>query len=179
MRDRPFPFSRGTATLAAVKSANLTLRLGAARLRATVDWPRTGGTGLALVLIDRPDLVKPLLIDRVVVALLGPRSFDAELGALEWLAEHGPELGPSTGGVVLVGGARAARLAAVVRDNGWPRLDRQVLVHPRFTPEDPTPSSLKGVAPATVVHSDDSRDDGRRYAAHLRGAGVQVIEVRG
>jgi acetyl esterase/lipase len=40
------------------------------------------------------------------------------------------------------------------------------------------PSLLSGVAPATVVHRQDGRDHGRRYAARLREAGVEVEEIR-
>jgi hypothetical protein len=160
-----------------MSGANLTLRFGSARLRATVYWPRTGAAALALVLADGASWAEGLGGDSVIVALLGNYECAEELGALRWLAEHAGELGVGSERVIVAGGARAARLAAAVRDARWPVLLRQVLVHPRFDPENPIPSNVAGVAPATIVHGDDSRDDGRRYAALLRSAGVAVEEV--
>ena len=159
-------------------SATLTLRFGAARLRARVDWPRSSVAGIALALTDGPAWGDGFLDDCVVVTPLGSRRPNDELGALEWLADHAGELGAGSGHLVLVGGARAARLAVTARDRGWPQLHRQVLIHPRFSPEHPIPSDVAGVAPATVVCGDDRRDDGPRYAALLRDAGVSVMEVR-
>lgn len=158
--------------------ASLTFRFGSGRLRASVNWPETEALALALVLTDELAPADPLVRDCVVVGLLGRRRCAEELGALEWLAEHGGDLGPGCDRLMLAGGARAARLAAGVRDNGWPVLHRQVLVHPRFGPENPIPPSVSGVAPATVVHSGDPGDDGFRYAALLRAAGVAVEEVQ-
>jgi acetyl esterase/lipase len=160
--------------------ANLTLRFGAARLRAGVSWPPgdADAQGLALALGDELAWADTLLAGCVVVSLLTAHPRAEELDALEWLAEHAAELGAGSDRLVVAGGARAARLAIAARDTGWPRLHRQVLVHPRFSPENPIPSSVAGVAPATIVHSDDPRDDGPRYAALLRDAGVGVEEVR-
>jgi hypothetical protein len=163
---------------AAVTSANLTLRFGAARLRARVDWPRARATAVALALADGTAWAGGFLDDFVVVTPLGSQRTGEELGALEWLADHAGELGAGSGTLVLAGGARAARLAVAARDNGWPKLHRQLLIHPRFGREHPIPSDVAGVAPATVICGDDRRDDGRRYAALLRDAGVPVTEVR-
>ena len=61
-----------------------------------------------------------------------------------------------------------------------PRLARalaQLLVHPRFTASHPMPRNVAGAPPATVV-CDAGIDGGRRYAARLRAAGVEVHEVR-
>jgi acetyl esterase/lipase len=156
----------------------LTLRFGAARLRARVDWPRAGATAVVLALTDETARANGFLDNCVVVTPLGSRRPGDELGALEWLADHAGELGAGSGHLVLAGGARAARLAVTARDNGWPQLHRQVLIHPRFGPEHPVPFDVTGVAPATVICGDDRRDDGRRYAALLREAGVRVTEVR-
>ncbi len=158
--------------------ANLTLRFGAARLRASVCWPRSEALALAFVLAGDMPAHDTVLHDCVVVALLETHRVAEELGALQWLGEHARDLGAISDRVIVAGGARAARLAVAVRDNGWPVLDRQVLVHPRFSSGCPIPSSVGGVAPATVVSRGASHDDGRRYAALLRDAGIDVEEVR-
>jgi acetyl esterase/lipase len=58
----------------------------------------------------------------------------------------------------------------------------QLLLSPSFTLGPASPllaPSLAGVAPATVVtaENDPAGEDGRRYAARLRAAGVEVEEV--
>jgi alpha/beta hydrolase fold len=104
-----------------------------------------------------------------------------EIAALEWSADHARELGADPGRLVVagleVGGACAAWLALAVRDNGWPALGRQVLVHPRFTEQRPPPLRVAGVVPATVVTPGGPNDDGTRYAARLRRSGIEVIEL--
>jgi hypothetical protein len=167
-----------------VTTANLMLRFGAARVRALVRWPRAGDIGdeprrpLALVLADEMTWVGELLGDCVVVTLCEPHRYPDELGALQWLSEHAADIGAVGGRVVIAGGARAARLAVAARDGGWPQLHRQLLIHPRFSAEDPMPVELAGLAPATVVCSRFGDDDGPRYVALLRAAGIDVTEVR-
>jgi acetyl esterase/lipase len=39
------------------------------------------------------------------------------------------------------------------------------------------PSGVAGAAPATIVTTGARQDDGRRYAAALRAAGVEVREL--
>jgi hypothetical protein len=188
-----------------MKVAELTLRFGATRLHASVRWPRIDKGWLALALADeltpahplapapadeltrpRPlapapadELTRthPLVRDSVVVALDGRNRNGDELAALQWLAEHGGELCAAPKRLIVAGGARAAWLAVGAHDSAWPELDRQVLVHPRFGPENPIPSGVAGVAAAIVVCGRDSRDDGPRYAALLRDAGVDVEQV--
>jgi acetyl esterase/lipase len=116
--------------------------------------------------------------------------------ATAWAADHAGELGADPRRLVVAGEALGAGVAAAValhaRDVGWPVLTRQLLIRPDLGaalapgPGDPAPLALKerplaGVAPATVlVTGDDSlrADDGRRYAALLRRAGVEVEELR-
>jgi acetyl esterase/lipase len=100
-----------------------------------------------------------------------------DLAVLGWAAEHAREFGADDAHVLVAGGARAARLALVARDAGWPVLRRQLLVHPAFTARQPMPSNVAGASPATVVCS-PRQDGGQRYAARLRAAGVEVREVR-
>ena len=82
----------------------------------------------------------------VVVTVAHPRANESdgsgqgyEIAALEWSADHARELGAHPGRLMIaghaVGGARAARLALAARDNRWPVLSRQLLVHPRCTPD--------------------------------------------
>lgn len=158
-------------------AAVLTLRFGAARLPATVHWPPVVTGSVAFLLTDEVSAADPLVTDCIVVALDGHQSTSLELAALQWLAEHAAEIGGAHNRLRLAGGARAARLAIAARDT-WPALERQLLVGPRFTPERPMPTSVAGVAAATVVSGGDARDDGGRYAALLRAAGVPVAELR-
>ncbi len=159
-------------------TAELTLRFGATRLHASVHWPLIDNGRLALALADElTGAAHPLVCDAVVVALDGHHRHADELAALQWLAEHGGGLCAAPKRLIIAGGARAAWLAVGARDGAWPEIDRQVLVHPRFGPENPIPSSVAGVAPATVVCNGDPRDDGARYAALLRDAGVDVDQV--
>jgi acetyl esterase len=100
-----------------------------------------------------------------------------ELAALQWVSEHVGELGAEGDRMLVAGGARAARLALATRDSGWPVLQRQLLVHPTFDQKHAMPANVAGAPPATVVFRRE-HDMGRRYAARLRAAGVDVQEVR-
>jgi hypothetical protein len=104
-----------------------------------------------------------------------------EIEALGWAAEHAPELGASSEPVAVAGqvagAARAARLAVDAHDSGWPVVRAQVLVRPAFSDLRPAPSDVAGAAPATIVTGGARQDDGRRYAATLRNAGVEVREL--
>jgi acetyl esterase/lipase len=160
-----------------MNAAELTLRFGATRLHASVHWPRADCGRLALVLTDELPWAQPLVCDSVVLALNGRHRPADELAALEWLAEHGGDLCAAPNRLIVAGGARAARLAVDARDSAWTELHRQVLVHPRFGPANPIPPTVAGVAPAIVVCGGDPDDDGTRYAALLREAGVEVDEV--
>jgi acetyl esterase/lipase len=104
-----------------------------------------------------------------------------EVATLGWAAEHARELGADPEKLVvggqLAGAALAARLAVDARDSGWPVVSRQMLVRPEFSDACPVPSELAGTAPATIVTTGSRRDDGSRYAATLRDAGVEVREL--
>ena len=56
--------------------------------------------------------------------------------AIEWTADHAAQLGADGARLLLAGlhagAAVAAALAIQARDNGWPDVARQVLIHPRF-----------------------------------------------
>ncbi len=156
--------------------ADMTLRFGSLRVPTTVHWPTVETLSLALVLSDELSPTDPWIESSVVVGLAGAHPISIELGALQWLSEHAGEFGAQRDHVLVAGGARAARLALSARDSGWPVLRRQLLVHPRFTAWVPMPRNVAGAPAATVVHG-AGLDGGRRYAARLRAAGVEVHEV--
>jgi hypothetical protein len=157
--------------------ADLTLRFGSLRVATTVHWPRVETASLALVLSGELSPIDPWVGSFVVVGVAGVHPGSVELAALQWVAEHAGEFGADGERMIVAGGARAARLAVAAGDSGWPALRRQLVVHPRFTAERPMPSNVAGAPPATVVCG-AGRDNGRRYAARLRAAGVEVHEVR-
>jgi alpha/beta hydrolase fold len=174
--------------------ANLRLRFGAARLPARAYLPspsRVAAEGAPLVfwLAGRnagDALCRELSAAAAAVVLElgssdGASGRGLELAALGWAAEHAREFGACEGPVVvagqLAGAARAARLAIDARDSGWPVLRRQVLVRPAFPAPGMAPSHVAGTAPATIVTGGARGDDGSRYAATLRGAGVEVQEL--
>jgi hypothetical protein len=161
-----------------VNGAHLTLRFGTTRIRANVFWPQGTADTLALVLTDDVAPHDPLVGDGLVVAIAGRHQCAELLGAMSWLVEHGVELGAASDRLLIAGGAGAALLAVAMREQHWPVLHRQVLVRPTFTRELPMPSRVSRVAPATVVHGGHPREDGYRYAALLRAAGVDVQELR-
>jgi acetyl esterase/lipase len=130
------------------------------------------------VLADEVAADDPLLSEMVVVTVPGEHSFPQALEALRWLAEHAADLDAAPERLVVAGGSGAACLAAAACEAGWPPLHRQVLVHPRFSARHPMPSAVAGVAPATIAHGGGDWEDGVRYAAHLRRAGVEVEEHR-
>jgi len=156
--------------------ADMTLRFGALRVPTTVHWPQVNTVSLALVLSDELSPTDRWLESSVVVGLSAGNPGQLELAALHWVAEHSGELGAGRDRIFVAGGARAARLALAARDSGWPVLWRQVLVHPRFTADQPMPTDLAG-APSAIVVCARRHDDGRRYCGRLRAAGVQVREV--
>jgi hypothetical protein len=167
----------GAASLRRVVIAEMTLRFGSIRVPTAVRWPSGGAGSLALVLGDESPGTDPWLESCVVVSVGGEHPLAIELAALHWASDHRGELGAVGDRMLLAGGARAARLALAARFSGWRLLKRQVLVHPRFTAEQPMPTEVGGAAPALVVCG-DGQDDGSRYAARLRAAGVEVHEVR-
>ena len=98
--------------------------------------------------------------------------------SIEWTADHAAQLGAAGAGLILAGvrggAAVAAALAIRARDEGWPDVVHQLLIHPRFKGTAPAPPS-SGVAPATVIGGDEA---GRAYAIRLRRAGVPVKHIR-
>lgn len=177
-----------------ILTAALALRFGGRRVDARVCWPQSQAprTGSPLIFVPslaaaaNPDPLCRLLCSAaagVVVALPCPpdTDHDHELEALGWAVDHGAELGAQPEHLMVAGegagGARAACLAIRARDDRWPPLHRQILLHPTFTQTCPMPSMLIGVAPATVISSDTRIDDGSAYAAQLRASDIEVSEL--
>jgi hypothetical protein len=156
--------------------ADMTLRFGSLRVPTTVHWPHVTPAWTALVLSDELSPTDPWVQGSVVIALTGRQPGWLELAALHWAGEHAAELGADGERLMVAGGARAALLALAARDAGWPVVSRQLLVRPDFTWRDGMPDEVAGAPPAIVVCGE--RDDGSRYAARLRAAGVEVREVR-
>jgi alpha/beta hydrolase fold len=198
MRNWPFPFVVGGARVGGMERcldevliAQFHLRFGRTALEAQIYWPSRPlvpvAAPLVMLLADeaRPDsadlLGRGLSANADAVVLRVPDRAQC-LAALMWAADHAHELGGQRDRLMVAGcgvsGARAARLATIARDNGWPVLHRQVLVHPRFTRACPRPQRIVGVAAATIVTGRGPRDEAGRYAARLRRAGVEVIELR-
>ncbi|MBV8943932.1 MAG: alpha/beta hydrolase fold domain-containing protein [Solirubrobacterales bacterium] len=174
--------------------ADLKLRFGPVRLPARVYLPApralaAGRPTLVVWLAGRKGghvLCRDLSAAAAAVVLELPSSGfpiggGHELAALAWAAEHASEFGVGGGSLVvggqLAGAARAARLALDARDSGWPALRRQVLVRPTFAGPGLVPTGVAGIAPATIVTNGLRGDDGSRFAATLRGAGVAVQEL--
>jgi hypothetical protein len=171
--------------------AQFHLRFGRTPLEAQIYWPPQpllpGATSLMVLLADRArpgnaDLLGGGLSAGAGVVVLRVPDRLQSLAALTWAADHAEELGSQADRVIVAGrgvsGAYAARLAMLARDDGWLVLQRQVLVHPRFTIACPPPPRLAGLAAATIVSGSGPRDEARRYAARLRRAGVEVGELR-
>jgi len=186
--------------------ADLRLRSRAGSLQATVAWPTAADRAPALLVFfpdparDAGPLCRALcrLADVVVLSAV-PRSgpdepastaFDDAAAVLGWAADHAEELDADPGRLIVGGEGAGAALAAAVtlhaRDEWWPAIARQLLIHPElgaWRASVPYASSLRtapvaGAAPATVVSGSAVDDGGRRLAARLRKSDVDVEELR-
>jgi acetyl esterase/lipase len=180
--------------------AELTLRFGADRLPGRVHWPspiaRSVDAPLVLLIADE-DLgaaaafaaslcAAASAVVLSISALRGTRTFRRSadgvvVQALAWVTDHAADLGGDPQLMAVAGsgkgGASAARLATAARDEGWPRLRRQLLVNPLFGPADPMPTDVTGVAPASIATARGANHEGPRYAELLRAAGIDVEEI--
>lgn len=145
---------------------------------------RTLSSVAGVVVVSVPDMVST------------PDAFRDAAAVVEWVADHGAELAADPDRLLVAGQGAGCRLATSVtlhaRDHGWPPLLRQILIFPDLSPRPadggsrdvaaalPLPS-MAGVAPAAVLTGCGGgfrRDDGRRFSARLRHAGVPVQELR-
>jgi hypothetical protein len=165
-----------------VLTAGLTLRFRDGRLQGRVHWPRAMTSDeappLILLLEDDEDHGAALCALAGAVVLAAGPAGASERAVLAWAAEHAAELG--AGRLIVAGrhaaAARALGLALAARDDGWPPLYRQLLLHPRLSPM--LPATLEGVAPAVVLGGCKEGDDAARYVARLRWSGVVVDDLR-
>src|SRR5207237_3888318 len=140
MHNWPFPFFVGAARVGGMERclhevliAPFHLRFGRTVLGAQIYWPSRPllpvVAPLVVLLADeaRPDsadlLGRGLSASADAVVLRVPDRAPC-LAALMWAADHAHELAAQRDRLVIAGrgisGARAARLAIIVRDNGWP-----------------------------------------------------------
>jgi len=185
--------------------AELRLRTRTGPLQARVAWPAAADVPPALLVFfpapgrDAASVCRGLCrLAGVVVLSAPPRSgptepastaFDDAAAVLGWAADHADELDADPGRLVVGGEGAGAALAAAVtlhaRDQWWPAIGRQVVIHPEldaWSASVPYASSLRGAPlagapPATVVSGAAPGDGGRVYAARLREAGVEVEEL--
>jgi acetyl esterase/lipase len=214
MRDRSFHSARRPRTIhgmtatvldagpriSAPRVAELRLRSRAGTLGAHVAWPAHAERPPAL-LVYFPDperapetLARPAGVVVLTAAVrsapsdLDATAFDDAAAVLGWAADHAAELDADPDRLLVGGAGAGAALAAAVtlhaRDQWWPAIARQLLIHPdldAWRASVPYASSLRaapltGAAPATVVSGNG--DDGACLAARLREAGVEVEELR-
>jgi dienelactone hydrolase len=159
------------------------LRGPAGQLRARVYWPAPAGRAAAapalLVFLGDDATGRRLCVTAGLVVLAADlTAAPPAIAVVSWAADHAAELEADPGRLLVggegAGGALAAEVARHARDQGWPPIIRQVLVHPEFA-RTPPARSLPGVAPATLLGGGGGPD---RYAARLRDSGVEVEELQ-
>jgi acetyl esterase/lipase len=166
--------------------ADLHLRGRAGSIRSRAYWPApadpTRPPALLLCFAAEPvdALCRWFCAAAGVVALAvacRPASQDV-FASMEWAGDHATDLAADPGRLLVAGERAGAGLAVTAalhaRDHGWPPLHRQVLIRPVLDAS-LLAGPLAGLAPATLVTGE--RDDGGRYAARLRLAGVPVEEL--
>jgi hypothetical protein len=177
------PFAEATAR----RVAELHLRSPDGRLAVRVLWPHQapGRPAVAVLYPGAAAATEALghaLCAHAGMLVVSSRTAPTTVAAgsvVEWIADHGVELGADPRRLLVAGagtgGALAAAVALHARDRGWPPIARQILVLPEIAT---APAPLTGVAPATVVSAlGDS--PAHRYAERLRASGVAVDELRG
>ena len=157
----------------------LRLRSPDGPLRIHLAQPLSRSTLSVLVLItdaDPPQICRALADELTILTIATERATLRDgTRLLEWTADHATELGADPD-QLLLGGAHAgawlaAYLALRARDDGWPVIRHQLLVHPRRFPAIAMSTSLTGAPPATIIGPPTASHS---YAHQLRLAGVAV-----
>jgi hypothetical protein len=158
------------------RDAELALRGPHEFVRPRLSWPPDAAddSPMAVFLGDADasfDVADALCLEAGFV-VLAIRTPDVEVAtiAMEWVADHGGQLGADPSRLLVAGGRFAAAAALHARDEGWPLLSRQLLIGPEVCGWPAAGRSLAGVAPATVINA-------THYASRLREAGVEVEEL--
>jgi acetyl esterase/lipase len=198
------PVSAPLTRLSVPRVAALHLRSRTGVLPATVAWPAPAERPPGLLVFfpdaEQPDVISASLSPATGMVVLtaavratpydlASTAFDDASAVLGCAADHADELDADPERLVVAGHGGGAALAAAVtlhaRDQWWPAISRQVLIHPdldAWQASVPYASSLRaapleGAAPATVVSGLRAGDDGRCLAARLCEAGVEVEEL--
>lgn len=168
--------------------ADLTLRFGSERLRGRLYWPALGSESPLIFVIgaasdgDAFGASLSSAAGAVVLWFAAPRDASMAAAAFGWAAEHADDLGSDPRRMIVagvdLGGGHAACLAVAARENGWPDVRRQLLIHPMFDKAWAIPASGTGLAPATIVTTTPPEATASRYIASLRAAGVDIDELR-
>jgi hypothetical protein len=153
------------------RDARLWLRGPREFVRPRLSWPLDSPYGRPMAVfiadMDCSFAAADALCHDAGFVVLALRTDDPEVAtiAVEWAGDHADQLGANPGRLVVAGGRLAAAAALHARDEGWPPLERLVLMGPELDFD----GDLGGLAPATVVNAPD-------YAGALREAGVEVQE---
>jgi hypothetical protein len=175
-----FPFScvtvqHGGMALVLPREADLSLRAARDFVRPRVLWPPEAQDASAIALLvwdgdSALDMAHALCRHAgTIVLALQTAELDLATIAVEWLGDHAQLLAGDPDRLTVVGGGLAARAVLHARDEGWPPLERQLVIGPEDDTWPADDVSLAGAAPATVV-------DAPGYAARLHAAGVEVEE---
>jgi hypothetical protein len=168
--------------------ADIVLRGPSRRLRARVRWPDVSApTSTALVVLLHHEGALVWEADRHAAALsevygavvlsTWPDAAAEATAIVEWVADHGAELGADPRRLIVAADGRACAIAVkVVRqahDDGWPPIDSLVLVHPKGDLASGPGGSLTDLPPTTVV----ARSADQLDLFGLRAGGAVVTEL--
>jgi hypothetical protein len=162
--------------------AALRLRSRDGPVRAEVTRPAGAPVAVIVFIGDaHREMICGLLAEvlrAVTVSTVCASARDA-IALIDWTGDHAGQLAEDPDRLIVAGAHAGAGLAASLairaRDDRWPRIAGQLLIHPHF-PNPDRPRPLHGLAPAAIATDTAA---GRRYATQLRSAGVRVAALNG
>lgn len=162
--------------------AALRLRGREGRVPAELTWPADVPAAVMVFIGEtHRELISRLLAEAlraVTLSAVCASPHDASV-LIDWTGDHAGQLGGDPDRMIVAGAHTGAGLVASLavraRDDRWPRIAGQVLIHPHF-PKADDPRPLHGVAPAAMATDTAA---GRRYATRLRSADVRVAVLSG
>ncbi|HXD59163.1 MAG TPA: alpha/beta hydrolase [Thermoleophilaceae bacterium] len=121
------------------RTAELHLRGTSGPLPARISWPARSPAGPPLVVLcpgggTAVDTLEQKLcaVGMLVICARSATTLERAATVLEWVADHGEELGGDPQRLLVAGAGPGAELAAALvvhaRENGWPPIDGQVLL---------------------------------------------------